>query len=537
MSNSFIAILTFVMLATQSTFATCTPSSSLSDLINDPDLKRMLQQPVTPRVDSAPTPTRSEVLDNEIQSAQSDLEKIQSDYRSTPAEKRSAERRLDRLRSEREQIEIDERVAQSVDSEEDSDFYKLIMGQKVTPRTTLSDTPQEVDIDALEGRLAGNSLREDATQFEAPDLGDATQDDLDAFSNLLKQPMITRGQRSSYDNLITDLHSVSEISPLTAHRRNPITGDLEEVSVVEHIPQNQLDDRVRIRVKTSDGRIIHREVRADSLTYDGNDLSGEGGILSSSRYSDLTTEQRAQAKVNAMAREAMHKTDQEEYLRLQAQLDSRSLTIDEMIEVTSRQDDIMRKYSPLRQHEVETIEDNLEGLLAGTGRTLSQSDKRAIAHIREIIDKREGNPRSIEDQAIFERVGDLTENSILTRRMTHARTQVISEIRQLTGSRDHTKLPFELSRQWSSSQVSRAIGGITGKRNTAEAVKVLSDFEKRGQIYDIDQARELTKAIRQLEGDLRGKGATDTPSAQYLEYLKLRIDHYNINLKIDELKL
>ncbi len=525
MSTSLLMIFLFIQ---YSIGATCTPNSSLDDLLQDPDLKRMLQQPIRPSVNE-PLPSRTELIQEEIDVAQADLAKIQADYKSTPAEIKSAERRLEYLHNKQEQAKIDETIEQNAGNKEDSDFIKMMMRQKVSPRLA-NDSPQEIDVDALQ------KLDPDQNLPPIKHVPPPTQADLDAFNDFLKQPMISRGQRNTYDNFISDLKVASEQYPVSAQMKDPISGKMTDVSVIEHISSDDLRDYVRIRFKTSDGRIVHRNVSAETLSFEGKELSGGDGILSSSKLSDLTNEQRAQISVNTLSRHAMYKTDQEEYLKLQARLDSRELSIEEMIAVTSRQADLTKKYSPLRKHEIETIEDNLEGLLNGEGKTLSASDKRAIAQIREIIDIRDGNARSLEDQALFDRVGDLTESSLLTRRLTQSRSNVIAEIKSLTGSNDHTKLPFELTRKWSSGEVSRAIGGITGKRNAADAIKVISEFEKRGQIYDYDQARDLTKAIRQLEGDLRGKGALDSPSSQYLEYLKLRVENYNLNLKIEELK-
>ncbi len=531
-------ILTFGFYFTISAYATCTPNSSLDELINDPDLKKMLQQPIRPRIDAEESPIVSprDQIELDIEQAKADLAAINKKYDATPAEVRAMERRVDSLVSRREQLDVEESISRVEESEGESDFFKLIMGQEVKPSTRATGEDVAIDLDKL--RRLDPEYKDSAIDelIEERELPPITQQDRDEFAALLKQPMITRSQRNPYDNFISDVRASSPSTPISAKKRDPITGKVMDVDVVEYVDSVEFGDMVKIRLKNEEGRIIHKVVRADSLQYEGVDLRSKEGIFNSSKFADLDESKRAEAIVDGMGRDAITKTDQEEYQRLQKLLDSRQLTIDEMIDTVGRQDDIVRKYSPLREHEIQTIEDNLEGLLSGEGTRLSASDKRAIEHIREIIDHRDGNPRSIEDKALFDRVGNLSEKSILEGRITKARSQAIAEMRRLSGAQDFRNLPFELSRKWSSSSIRSEIGSVAGRTKTIEALRTVSNFERSKQILGNDEAREMTMAIRELESTLRSRSATGGPSTQYLEYLKLRVKHYELNFKLEELK-
>jgi hypothetical protein len=515
-----VLIIFSIILYTTSSWS-CVNGESLEDILNDPAIKRMLQQPINPRVDtntSEVTLTPSEIRAQEMNDLEAEIARLKTDRNATPAEVRRAEDRLSNLQNEA--------------------HFDEIMSQPLTLRS------RDVDVDDLDTSPPVARVDEPAIDTPAPEVEPevvpVTDADREEFARLLQNPHISRNTRNPYDNFLDDFKYASEGSPVTAKQRDVLTGEYRDVEIIGHVRSSNSGDIVLARYRSPDGQVVTREVPMSSLSVSdsgGTYNLGDGDVLrGSNRFSNLDSQGRAQFAVDEMSRDAMTSTDVRTYRRLQARLDSRELTIDEMTAVIGEQDNLVRKYSPLRLHERETIEYNLDGLLEGDALNLSPGEQRAIEQINEIVQVRHGNPRAVEDRALFERAEGLTTESVLATRIKRRRTAVNQEIRALTGAGRGIDIPFENLRTWSSSSIGREIGGTVGRTRLREAVDAISNgFERNNKsILDTQDARNITNAIRTLRSELRSKNALDSPSASYLNYLELRVESYNLNFRLGQ---
>lgn len=517
-TKSFLIL--FVILFSNRVFS-CAGSTSLDDVLNDPDIKRLLQKPLNPSAQlkaDKNTINEKEMRQQEITDLENEVERLKTDRNATPAEVKRAKQKLSKLQEE--------------------SFFDELMNRPVT----LSNRDVDLDTNPTKSKETDMpSVKESIeTKTETTEMNPITDDDRTEFAKLLQNPHISRNSKNPYDNFLEDFKYASKDVPVRAEQRDILTGQYRDVDIIGHVRSSDSGDIVLARYRSADGQVVTREVPMSSLRVNDNSgthLLGDREILKdSNRFSTLDTNGRAQFVVDEMSRSAMTSADVESYKKLQAKLDGRKLTIDEMTNVIAKQDDLVRKYSPLRTHERETLEYNLDGLLNGDELRLTSGEERAIGQIKEIVEVRDGNPRALEDRALFERAKGINVESILDTRIKKRRTIVNQEIKALTGSEKGIEIPFKQARTWTSSQISSDIGGTAGRMRFKEAVDAIkTGFEVNNKsILDTQDARNITNAIRTLRSELKIKNALESPSADYLDYLELRVEHFNLNYRLNQ---
>ncbi len=491
-------------------------NASLDDIINDPDIKRMLAQPFRLRssgadVDEAvETLSKQELRTQKIADLQEELAKLEASRNSTPAEVARTRRLLEDLKAEEDFEEMLKRplkLRSSRDEGVDTDLLDEFVAPK--PEAEIEPAPETPSIFKVDERPITDAERAE-------------------FEKILRRPVNT----NPYDNALSRFQDASERYPVDSKYRDPLTGERIDVEVVGFNRSTDVADYVTIKYQTPDGRTVTKEVRVSSLTYASrgydSPLDDADTIARSQRFASKDIEARAQGSVDRMAQDAMTSTDREEYRAIQKRLDSREASFDEMMKLIASQDDIVLKYSPLRVHEVETLTDNLDGLEKGIDLTLTPGEKRAIADIRKIVDLREGNARVLEDQALFTRAQGITEESVLKSRYQNRRRAVNSEIKSLTG--EGKAIPFEKRNIWSTSSLSRDIGGLKGSSKMKQHLDSIGEFMKREQFLSSDSLRDVESAIRDIRWRIKSDGLSVPNSEDFLRYLELRAEDYKLSL-------
>lgn len=488
--------------------------ASLDDILKDPDIKRMLAQPFRPsssaadEMDKAETLTREELRTQKIQNLEAELSQLEASRNSTPAEVARTKRLLEDLKAE-------------------EDFEKLLK-QPLALKGSRDENLLEEFITNTKNEPMSEPVALPETPTISYDDSPVTDADRAEFLKILQRPV----NNNPYDNALARFENASERYPVDSRYRDPLTGERIDVEVIELTHSSDVADYAKIRFKTPDGRIVTKEVRVSSLTYQSrgyeNALDDESVLSGSERFGVKDMDARAQATVDKMAQDAMTSTDRDEYRAIQSKLDAREASFDEMMRLIARQDDLAKKYAPLRVHEVETLTDNLDGLEKGSELTLTPGEKRAIADIRRIVDLREGNPRAIEDRVLFERANGITEESVLKARFQNRRRAVNSEIKALTG--EGKSIPFEKRNVWSSSALSRDIGGLKGSSKMKQHFDSISEFMKNEQFISSDNARDVESAIRDIRWRIKSDNLAVPNSEEYLRYLELRLEDYKLSM-------
>lgn len=489
-------------------------NSSLDDILNDPDIKRMLAQPLRLRSGEADVPasetlTRAELRTQKISELESEIEALEKSRSSTPAEIARAKRRLEDLKTEEA---FEHMLSQPLRLRSEGD--RLLITDDALP----ASPPEPVALSKVDEKPAFPT-------YEDTPITDA---DRAAFAELLKRPVKT----NPYDNALARFSDASERYPVDSKYKDPLTGERIDVEVIGMVKSTDTADVVKIKFQTPDGRTVTKEVRMTSLTHPSrgydNPLDDPETLSGSDRFSGGGLEGKSQQAVDRMAQDAMTAADRKEYFEIQRKLDSRETGVDGMLNLISRQEDIVRKYAPLRVHEIETVKDNLDGLEQGIELTLTPGEKRAIADVRRIIDIREGNPRVLEDREIFERARDLSEESVLKKRYANRRKAVSAEIKKLTG--EGRSIPFEKRNTWSSSSLSRDVGGLRGSSKFKEHFDSISTFLKNDQFLSSDNARAVEVAIRDIRSRIRSDNMQVPDSQDFLRYLELRLEDYKLSM-------
>lgn len=493
-------------------FACAGTNTSLDDILKDPAIKRMLAEPLRPsaQVDEIETLSKAEIRTQKISELEAEVATLEASRGATPAEVARVRRRLEDLKA---QEDIERMLKQPWRLKSDAEELPGELPDKLPREDFLSDTTPE-------------ALKK---EFVIPQYDDTPITDADraAFAEMLKKPI----RQNPYDSALESFTTASERYPVSSKYRDPLTGERIDVEVVGLVRSSDVADIVSIKYRTPDGRRVTKEVRMTSLTHEsrGYDkpLDNRETLLASERFKSSDKEGTTERVVDQMAQEAMTSADRAEYMSLQQQLDSRQGGIDEMLKLISRQDDIALKYAPLRVHEVETLTDNLDGLEKGVELTLTPGEKRAIADIRRIIDLREGNPRVLEDVGLFTRAKDISEESVLKSRFTNRRRAISSEIKSLTG--EGRSIPFEKRNIWSSSALSRDIGGLRGSSKMKQHLDSISEFLKHEQFLSSDNARAVETAVRDIRWRIKSDGLKVPNSEDFLRFLELRLEDYKLS--------
>lgn len=492
----------------------CQDNVSFNDLLKDPEIRAMLNKPRV-KVDEPEFDLGAERA-KEIEEAKLEMEALEGSRNATPAEKA-------RARSRYEKLVEDEEIRQFTESAE---FDRLM------------STPVTLSSRSTVGRATEGNPQNTASvdKPDEPDFGPITDEDRSLFSDLLKGTFKPRSTRHPYDNFLNDFKNASQGNRIPVEYRHPLTGEYMEAQVIEYIGEKGLSDLVKVRYVSPDGRVITRDVPMTTLRVEERgkivNLGDRETLFDSDRFGDLPKDSRSQLIVNEMASSAIYDKARKRYRELQEKLDGGGLSIEEMQMAINEQDDLWRSFSPMRKVERETIELNLAGLEEGDSLSLSPGEKRAIAEIQEIYEIRQGNPYSDQDVELFSRLKGFDEASIIQERVKKHRGRIGREIRSMTGENRGVDIPFELKKNsWSSSKIKNDIGGITGSTRKKEALDAVSAFEKQGQILSSEMARDLSGAIRNLRSDLKNKGINEGPSSDYLRYLELRVELYNLSFR------
>ncbi len=506
----FLISLILLVISTE-LFACAGTNASLDDILKDPDIKRMLAQPFFPRSgnstagDEVESLSKAEIRTQKMTELQEELTKLEADRSATPAEVARVRRRLEDLRNE--------------------EAFEHMLKQPLRLSGERREIPDESPLPELSHEVQAPKNEE----FVIPQYEDTPITDADraAFAEMLKRPL----RQNSYDSALESFTAASERYPVSSKYRDPLTGDHLDVQVIGLVRSTDVADIVKIKFRTPDGRTVTKEVRMTSLTHESrgydNPLDDRDTLARSERFGTGDTEGRAQRAVDQLAQDAMTAADRDEYRALQRQIDAREGGIDEMLKLVSRQHDIALKYAPLRVHEVETLTDNLEGLEKGIDLTLTPGEKRAIADIRRIIDRREGNPRVLEDAELFARARDISEESVLKSRYANRRRAVTAEIKKLTG--EGRAIPFEKRNTWSSSSLSRDIGGLRGSSKMKQNLDSIHEFLKNEQFVSSDNARAVETAVRDIRWRIKSDRLSVPNSEDFLRYLELRLEDYKLS--------